>query len=195
MTDLFDESEGGTPLEPEEREGLKQSWITTRADLNIAEQANIDQAHAWLIRRRTKDILNDGFSRQLHKKMFADVWEWAGQYRKTERNIGIDPIRIGVELAQLFDDVNYWIENETYTHDETAIRFHHRLVAIHPFPNGNGRHARMMADLLMENFEEPPFTWGGNRLSDISEMRTQYISALQKADRHDIEPLLKFAKQ
>lgn len=194
MTDLFDEPEDGTPLEPEEREGLKQSWITTRADLNMAEQANIDQARAWLMRRRGKGIINDRFSRQLHQKMFGDVWEWAGQYRRTERNIGIDPIRIGVELAKLFGDVDFWVNNNTHPNDEIAIRFHHQLVAIHPFPNGNGRHARMMADLLMEQFGELPFTWGSKSLTNIGEMRSQYISALRKADRHDIRLLLKFAR-
>ncbi|ODU20405.1 MAG: cell filamentation protein Fic [Sphingomonas sp. SCN 67-18] len=193
MTDLFVEPDDATPLEPGEREGLLQSWITTRADLNEAEQANIDAGVGWAFGRRA-DILTERFVRELHKRMLGDVWSWAGAFRRTERNIGIDAYRIQTELHALLADVNYWVQNKTYPADEIAIRFHHCLVAIHPFPNGNGRHARLMADLLIERLEGQPFTWAGGNLGDIGAMRRAYVDALRAADAHDIAPLLAFAR-
>jgi len=196
VTDLFQEPDDATPLEPQEREGLLQAWITSRADLNEAEQANILKAEAWARarRRRNADLLTPDYINQLHRRMFDDVWDWAGTYRTTERNIGIAPYRLANDTAQLLDDVRYWIAHETYPPDEIAIRFHHRLVAIHPFPNGNGRHARLIADLLIERLGGAPFTWGGGTLHDIGTLRTAYITALRAADNHDIEPLLEFAR-
>ena len=197
MTDLFQEPDDATPLEPEEREGLLQSWITHRRDLNEAEQENIIKGAAWARGRRARrpvDMPSVKFAQELHDRMFGDVWNWAGTYRRTDRNIGIEAYRIGAEMAALFDDVKYWVEHETHTQDEIAIRLHHRLVAIHPFPNGNGRHARMMADLLIERLGGQPFSWGAGRLADIGELRTAYVTALRAADRHDVGPLLAFAR-
>ena len=197
MTDLFQEPDDATPLAPEEREGLLQSWITHRRDLNEAEQDNIAKGAIWARRSRGRNVdgmLNDGFVRALHKRMFGEVWNWAGSYRQTERNIGIEAWRIPTELASLFADVKYWIDHETYPPDEIAIRFHHRLVAIHPFPNGNGRHARLMADMLVELLGGEPFSWGGGSLADIGELRKRYVTALQTADNHDIGPLVAFAR-
>ena len=193
MTDLFVEPDDATPLEPGERDGLLQSWITTRADLNEAEQANIDAGAGWALRRRG-DILTEGFVRELHKRMLGDVWNWAGTYRLTERNIGIEAYRIQTELHTLLGDAHYWVKNATYPADEIAIRFHHRLVAIHTFPNGNGRHARLMADLLIERLEGTAFSWGGGNLGDIGAMRRAYVDALRAADAHDITLLLAFAR-
>ena len=194
MSDLFDEPHDATPLEPEERDGLLQSWVTTRADLNEAEQASIDKGAAWARRRRGRDMLSEDFVRTLHKRMLGDVWAWAGSYRRTGRNIGVDAYRIPAEVAQLLDDVRFWVEHGTYDPDEAAVRLHHRLVSIHPFPNGNGRHARMMADLLVQQLGRPPFTWGGADPTDIGAKRRRYVEALQRADRHDIAPLLAFAR-
>ncbi len=194
MTDLFQEPEDATPLQPDEREGLQQSWITTRADLNIAEQDNIDAGAAWAFRQRRRDIATLDFAMALHKRMFGDVWNWAGLYRQTERNIGIDPTQVAQEMAQLFDDIRYWVRHKIYPQDEIAVRLHHRLVLIHPFPNGNGRHARMMADLLIRRLGGQPFTWGGGSLADIGALRKSYIAALREADGHNIEPLLAFAR-
>lgn len=197
MTDLFQEPEDATPLEAQERVGLLQSWITHRRDLNEAEQENIVQGAAWARGRRRLAIdklLTDDFMRTLHKRMFGDVWQWAGTYRTTERNIGIQAFRIGLELASLLDDVKYWVQHETFPRDEIAIRFHHRLVAIHPFPNGNGRHARLAADLLVERLAGEPFSWGGGRLADVGQLRARYVTALRSADNHDIGPLLEFAR-
>lgn len=194
MSDLFGAPDDATPLEAGEREGLLQSWIATRADLNEAEQAGIDAGAAWAHRRRRRDLLTEDFVRALHRRMFGEVWAWAGTYRRTARNIGIDAWRIGGEVAQLLGDARFWVEHRTYPPDEIAVRLHHRLVAIHPFPNGNGRHARLLADLLVQQLGNAPFSWGGQGLADIGEKRRRYIEALRSADRHDIGPLLAFAR-
>ncbi len=196
MTDLFQEPEDATPLTPAEREGLRQSWITNRHDLNEAEQENIVNGAAWARRSRSKtaDILDDQFVRTLHKQMFGDVWKWAGTYRQSERNIGIQPSLVPAETAAALDDVRYWVKHQTYPPDEIAVRLHHRLVAIHPFPNGNGRHARMMADLLIQHLGREPFSWGSGSLADVGELRKKYIAALKEADGHNIVPLLTFAR-
>jgi Fic-DOC domain mobile mystery protein B len=196
VTDLFQEPNDATPLEPEEQLGLKQSWITLRSDLNEAEQESIIKGAAWARapRQRNKDVLNENFAKSLHKRMFGDVWEWAGTYRLTERNIGVGAHRIANDIGMMFDDVRYWVDHNTYQADEIAVRFHHRLVAIHPFPNGNGRHARLMADLLIERLGGQSFTWGGGGLGDVGELRARYIAALRAADNHDIQPLLEFAR-
>lgn len=194
MSDLFDEPDDATPLEPEEREGLLPTWITYRNELNEAEQANIAAGAAWALRQRRRDIFTEAFVTELHRRMFGDVWAWAGEFRRTERNIGIDPVRIPVELRMTLDDARYWVEHETYPPDEIAVRLHHRLVAIHPFPNGNGRTTRLMADLLAARLGQEPFTWGRVSLTDVGETRTHYIAALRAADNHDIRPLLAFAR-
>ena len=194
LSDLFDEPDDATPLEPEEREGLLQTWITYRRDLNEAEQTNIAAGTSWAWRARRRDLLSEEFIRRLHKRLFGDVWAWAGKFRKTERNIGIEPVRIPVELRTAFDDARYWIEHETFPPDEIAVRLHHRLVAIHPFPNGNGRTTRLMGDLVAARLGQEPFTWGRQNLTDVSETRARYIAALRAADNHDIGSLLEFAR-
>lgn len=197
MSDAFQEPEDATPLEPEERAGLVQSWITSRHDLNLAEQDNIIKAVAWARRSRRVNLetfLSADFARNLHRRMFGEVWRWAGQFRATERNIGVDAWRIAAELPALFDDVRYWTTHETYPPDEISIRLHHRLVFIHPFPNGNGRHARLLADMLIERLGGKAFSWGGGQLQRTSELRARYIASLRAADAHDILPLLAFAR-
>lgn len=197
MSTLFEEPQDATPLEPSEREGLIPSWVTHRGDLNEVEQDNILKGATWARRKRglaVAKILSVGFVTDLHKRMFGDVWTWAGQFRRTERNIGIAAYRIPQELAAVLGDMLYWIENSTFPADEIAIRLHHRLVSVHPFPNGNGRHARMMADLLIEKLGGRPFSWGGGSLFNVGELRGQYVSTLRAADGLDINPLLVFAR-
>ncbi len=194
MSELFNEPDDATPLGPEERDGLLQTWITYRSELNEAEQTNIAAGAAWAYRQRRRDILAEEFIKPLHAKMFGDVWAWAGDFRRTERNIVIDPARIPVEFRMVLDDARYWVENETYPPDEIAVRLHHRLVAIHPFPNGNGRTTRLLADLLAVRLKQEPFTWGRVSLTDVSETRARYIAALRAADDHDITPLIEFAR-
>lgn len=182
-----------TPLTEEEREGLIPSYITLRSELNEAEQANIVDAQSWAFARK-RDVLNERFLRNWHKRMYGNVWRWAGQYRTSGKNIGVDIYRITTELRQLLDDCRFWIENETYEPDEIAARFHHKLVWIHCYPNGNGRHARLAADLLLRALGEEPFSWGGANLAEDAEVRNRYISALQAADTNDIGPLLGFVR-
>lgn len=191
---LFDPGDdAATPLAPDERRQLIPTYITTRAQLNEAEQIGITGADEWAFRRR-RDVLDETFLLGLHKRMFGAVWKWAGAFRATERNIGVDAHTIGIEIRTLLDDVRYWIANTTYPPDEIAVRFHHRLVWIHPFPNGNGRHARMAADLLAIALGRPRFTWGSASLVEAAATRAQYVAALKAADDHDILPLLAFAR-
>lgn len=184
---------GATPLDTDELASLVPEHITTQGELNEWEQANIVQGDQWA-RKQRKEILKEAFVRQLHKQMFGETWRWAGEFRKSNKNIGIDWPKISVELRKLLDDVHYQIEHASCPPDEIAFRFHHRLVAIHPFPNGNGRHARLIADLLVERLRQPRFTWGSRSLFDPGETRQAYIAALQAADARDYAPLLAFAR-
>jgi len=191
---LFDgDDDANTPLEADEREQLIPSYITLRTELNEAELINIADARKWLSSRKRK-ILDPGFLNELHKRMFGDVWKWAGTYRTTARNIGIDAHRIPVELYHAIDNAKYWCANNTFPADEIAIRFSHRIVAIHPYPNGNGRFCRMIGDLLAIELGQPRFTWGQINLVDPSETRKAYIAALKAADAEDFEPLIAFAR-
>ena len=192
MADIFTSDDNSTPLTPEEREGLKPKWITLRRELNEFETRNILDAEIWLATHKQHDVLNDTFLMKLHKRMFGQVWKWAGEYRNTERNIGVAPYQIPVKLKALFDDVKFWIENHTFPDLEIAVRFHHKLVLIHPFPNGNGRISRLMADLLMQQLGEPRLYWGEGNLTDITELRKKYIDALHTADSGDYSGLIKF---
>ena len=194
MMDIFEADDNYTPLTAEEKDGLKLKWITLRSELNEAEARNIAQAQVWLISNKNKDIFSDTFLRELHKKMFGDVWKWAGTYRNSERNIGVAPFQIPIKLMQLFDDVKFWIENKTYSNREIAVRLHHKLVQIHPFPNGNGRVSRLMADLVLEKLEESKLYWGNTNLVNVSEIRSSYIAALRKADAGDYTDLIEFTK-
>lgn len=190
--DIFEADDNSTPLTAEEKNGLKLKWITLRSELNEAEARNIAQAQLWLAANKKKDVCSDTFLRKLHKKMFCDVWVWAGEYRITERNIGVAPYQIPMKLMQLFDDLNFWIDNKTYSNHEIAVRLHHKLVQIHPFPNGNGRVSRLMADLVLRKLEGKTLYWGDTNLVDISEVRRKYIDALRKADAGDYTDLLNF---
>lgn len=189
--DIFETDDNSTPLTEEEKQQLKAKWITTRAELNELETKGIAEAEIWLLTNK-KDILNETFIKTLHKKMFGDIWKWAGNFRTTERNIGVAPYDIQPKLRILIDDIKFWINNKTYSEKEIAIRFHHRLVQIHPFPNGNGRISRIMADLVMRSFNLKNLNWGSGDLTHISELRTQYIQALQEADKGNYKPLLDF---
>jgi Fic-DOC domain mobile mystery protein B len=191
--DTFDQLDDATPLTPEEMRGLIPAHIAYRRELNEVEQENIARAQDWALGRR-RELLTEKFIKDLHRKMLGDVWRWAGKLRTTERNLGITHHEIPVALRQLLGDTHAWIEYQTYPADEIAVRFHHRLVQIHPFPNGNGRHSRMMADLLIVSLAGERFTWGSARLVDPGEVRRRYIAALQAADNHDVGPLLAFAR-
>ena len=190
-------TKGQTPLDEEERQGLKIKSISTREELNEFEQQNIETALTWLIGQNitAQRLLAEKFIKDLHFKMFGSVWNWAGTFRKSDKNMGTDWPYIGVELKKLFADGDYWIKNKVFSEEEIAIRFKHRLVLIHPFPNGNGRHSRLAADVLMEKvFHKPIFFWGGISLNSIDEGRSSYIQALKEADQGNFKLLLEFAR-
>lgn len=192
---MMEYPEGATPFDPDEMKGLKLRHVTTRGELDHLEQANIQMGTRWMRKSRRTDLLSEGYVCELHRRLFGEVWEWAGTFRKTEKNIGVDPYRIAVELRVLLDDIRYWIEHETYPSYEAAIRFHHRLVYIHLFPNGNGRHARIMADaILIKLFKQPSIDWaGGHDIQSMNQRRKEYIYALRQADKGNYAPLLVFA--
>ena len=194
MTDPLGEAiDGSTPLTNEEMEQLIPSYITLRYELNEAEQSNILEAGEWAFSRK-RDVLSERFLDNLHKRMFERVWRWAGKHCQSNKNLGVDAYLIPTKLRQLLEDCRYWIDNVTYEPDEIAARFHHRLVWIHPYPNGNGRLARLATDLFLVNLGRTPFSWGRVNLIDASKTRTQYIEALRAADNHDIELLLEFVR-
>jgi len=193
----IDYIDGQTPLSEEEQEGLKIPSITTREELDEFEQLNIEKAIQWTFGKKIKaeQLFSEKFIKDLHKRMYGDVWKWAGTFRTSEKNIGIKSFLISIELKQLLDDALYWTQNNTYDSEELAIRFKHRLVSIHCFANGNGRHSRLMAELILEKlYNTKFFSWGSTNLVKATEARTEYIKAVKKADQHDILPLLAFAK-
>ena len=188
---------GQTPLDEEEKNGLLIPSISTRKELDEFEQKNIEQAIQWLMSKRFKvdTILSEEFIKLLRKQMFGEVWAWAGEFRKSNKNLGIDRWKISTELKNLLDDTLYWIQKTTYPAEEIGIRFKHRLVSIHCFPNGNGRHSRLMADIIIEKiFNKPPYSWGAESDDKDNENRRHYIDAVQAADNNDYRLLLAFAR-
>jgi Fic-DOC domain mobile mystery protein B len=193
VSGAHDEPHDATPLSPEEKEGLIPAHITVRRELNELEQQNILDATVWAFERKRNPV-DEGFGQRLHRRMFGDVWRWAGQYRTTNKNIGVDRAAIRQRLLEAFDNIRYWIDNKTFPPDEIAVRFHHALVFIHPFPNGNGRWSRLMADILAMSLGQPRFSWGSKSLRTDDDTRKAYIEALKAADTHDFTALLAFAR-
>jgi Fic-DOC domain mobile mystery protein B len=190
---------GQTPLEEEERDGLKILTINCLSELDEFEQKNIEEAIAWTMGKTytIQKLISTSFIRTLHKKMYGHVWNWGGQFRKSEKNIGIPAWQVPTALKMLLDDVLFWIDHKTYPEDEIAIRFKHRLVSIHCFSNGNGRHSRLMADLISEKiFHQPVFTWGrsSSNLQDKEQIRKQYLRALKMADKGKYSELIDFSR-
>jgi len=187
---------GATPLDPNELGGLIPKYITTQGELNRHERENIVEAADWALGSTRHDCLNISFCFELHKRMFGKVWKWAGQIRLTDKNLGVPKEQILMKLKPLFDDTAFWIENETYSFDEIGARFHHRLVSIHAFPNGNGRHARLMTEVIQTVNGEKPFTWGSSDLyNSESEARKDYLAALRHADQGNYQPLIEFVRK
>jgi len=193
MIGPFDADDHATPLTPEERNDLIPTHITLRSELDELEQQNIATADRWAFSRQ-HTILRERFLKSLHRRMFNRVWRWAGEYRGSERNLGVEHYRIEPDLRQILDDARYWIEQNSYPPDELAVRFHHRLVAVHPFPNGNGRWSRLAADLLIVRLGGTRFTWGRFNLRTANDVRRGYIDALHAADGHHLAPLIDFAR-
>lgn len=187
-----------TPLDEEEKEELLIKTISTRGELDEFEQSNIQEAVEWTLRHKfsREQILTEAFLSLVHKKMFGFLWKWAGEIRKTNKNIGVDKTQISVEVRKMLDDCMFWMVNKTFSPDEIAIRFSHRLVRIHVFPNGNGRHSRLVADILISKvYDRPVFTWGHSDLSKKGSVRKEYLNAIYKADYNDYESLVEFARK
>lgn len=193
----FVSTNGQTSLDEDEKEGLLIKSITTQSELNEFEQQNIEKAMLWLKSKKVnaREILSEKFVKDLHRRMYAGVWKWAGEFRRTDKNLGISKCDISTALKQLVDDSLYWIQHNSFPEEEIAIRFKHLIVQIHCFANGNGRHSRLMADVMMEKiFHLSPFTWGAANLIKQGDYRSAYIKALKKADVGDYSDLLAFAK-
>jgi Fic-DOC domain mobile mystery protein B len=193
---LLSDSPGNTPISPDEIEGLIPN-LATRAELNEWERENIILAERWCFSQRVLKSFNPASEadlRELHRQMFGKTWKWAGTYRKTEKTIGLPVVQINNAIAAFLGDADYWIKEKAFEPDEIAVRFHHRLVHIHPFPNGNGRHSRLIADVLVVQLGMPRFPWGRANLQSAGEVRDRYIAAIKKADDGDIKPLLEFAR-
>lgn len=196
LNNLYEEE--GAILTDEEKEGLKIKTITTRDELNQFEQKNIEQAYDWLLRKKIslQTLLSIKFINDLHRHMLGQVWVWAGQYRRSNKNIGVDKAQISSQVFNLLGDCQYWIDNKTFAPEEIAIRFSHQLVRIHPFSNGNGRHSRLIADLMMERvFNKPKFSWSFNSAKSKFIWRQEYYQALARADEGDYQDLLKFVQR
>ena len=197
MPDRFEPADDATPLTGEEQAALIPS-LSTRAELNQLERLNINAARVWAMRAsvlRRPDLLSDGFARELHRRMFNQVWQWAGRYRTTEKNLGWEVHRLAEGVRNIFDDAKAWFEHSTYPLPEAAVRLHHRLVLIHPWSNGNGRHSRLMADIVVAANGGKELTWGaGQDLVVSGEVRRRYIEAVRQADRGNIRPLVEFAQ-
>ncbi len=190
-------SEGQTPLDEDEKEGLLIPTISTRGELDEFEQLGVEKANEWLLSRSltVEKILSEDFVKDLHKRMFSDIWEWAGEFRNSNKNIVVDKFTIGIELKKLLDDCKYWVGNKIFSEDEIAVRLSHRMVLIHPFTNGNGRHSRLIADVLITKvFGKTYFTWGSKNLVQQGEARKKYLQALRTADKNDYKALTKFAR-
>lgn len=188
---------GQTPLEEEEKEGLLIKHITNKKELDEFEQHNIEKAIEWIMGKKftIDNVLNEGFVLDLHKRMLGEVWKWAGIFRTSDKNIGIDKLQVPTQLYQLNEDCKYWIENKTFKPDTLAIEYKHRIVKIHPFANGNGRHSRLMADIIIEKLLGGTiFSWGKVNLSRNGSERIQYIDSIKVADKGNIKPLVEFAR-
>lgn len=188
-------SPGATPLDPDELNGLIPDFIELQSELNILEQANILNGKSWA-QKYKKEILIEAFVRLLHKKMYGDVWSWAGTYRLTAKTIGIEAYQISTQILNLMKDTEIWIEQQSYNWPELLARFHHKLVFIHPFPNGNGRYSRLHTELLAEKYNQKIPTWGSKKskenLFNNTHVRSEYISSLKSADQKNYVPLIQF---
>lgn len=188
---------GQTPIDKEEKEGLLIETIATKGELDEFEQQNIEEAMQWVFGRnfKAKEVFAQKFICNLHRRMYGNVWAWAGDFRKTNKNLGIDKFQIPIDLKVLCDDALYWIEHKTYPPEEVAIRFKHRIVSIHCFSNGNGRHSRLMGDIVIEKlYGLEPFSWGNSTISEASEARKTYLQAIKSADQGDYSQLLRFSR-
>jgi Fic-DOC domain mobile mystery protein B len=194
----LDYADGQTPLDDDEKEGLLITTITTHGELDEFEQLGVEKAIEWTRKRRIAltEILTEEFVKELHKRMFQSIWKWAGYFRTSNKNLGVDKSEIRTELRKLLGDCTYWIDHRVFVEDEIAVRFSHRIVSIHPFANGNGKHSRLIADILVSHgLRRPPFTWGSVNLTAKGAAHLTYLRALRHADENNYEELIKFARE
>ena len=189
----LEDPEGATPLDLDETKGLIPTHITTMEQLNEWEQANILDAEEWAFSARKRDPFTEQYVRDLHRHMFNSTWAWAGKYRLSDKNIGVPWTMIPQAVRDVCDDAKAWIEFDSHAEVEIAVRLHLRMVQVHPFPNGNGRHARLLADVVIERLGKPRLTWGNADLQSSGNARITYLNALRAADGGVIRPLLDFA--
>jgi len=191
----FTYAPGATPIDPDEAAGLIPKHIATQAELNAWEEANIVIADTWAFKQKRRDLLEEGFVRDLHRRMFDQTWRWAGKFRSSNKNIGVEWSQVAVRLHALLENTRYQIEHQSFPADELAVRFHHQLVLVHAFPNGNGRHSRLIADVLRTRLGGERFSWGHGSVLSQGSARNDYLAALREADRGDIAQLLNFARR
>jgi len=194
----LDYTDGQTPLDEDEKDGLRIATITTRGELDEFEQLGVEKAIEWTMKRTLglQQILTEDFVKELHKRMFVDIWKWAGQFRTSNKNLGVDKNQIRTEIRKLIDDCQYWIDHNRFAEDEIGVRFSHRIVSIHLFSNGNGRHSRLIADILVSHgLGRPIFSWGSINLTAQGAARSAYLKALREADDNDYRSLIDFARQ
>lgn len=181
---------GRTSLTVQDLQGLKLPFVKTRAQLSAVEGPNIvsgKQATLTSRKSRVPNMLSVEYLRELHSRMFNDVWDWAAQIPSTElqNEFAASVPGIRPQLSILYADaIEYWLNDKRMTPEEFAVRVHHRVVKIHPFRNGNGRHSRLLADLLLsENFGLETFTWGGSAQLGAGDLyRQPYLEGLKAAD-------------
>lgn len=198
MTVLIDNPEGATPLSPDDILGLKHKHVETRSQLNELEAANILQCQLWASKLKNptlEAIFDRDFITLLHRALFGEVWDWAGDFRLRELNIGVEPLNIPVDLHNFLEDAKCWIEFSHYTPLELSARIQHRLVQIHPFVNGNGRHSRIFTDIVrIFLLKEKPMKWAKANLEDMTTERAAYISGLRKADGGDFTEFVEYLR-
>jgi Fic-DOC domain mobile mystery protein B len=201
VTDVAAGPADAMPLTEAERQGLLLP-VLTRAELNRAEAENITKAMSWLFlsrrRLRPESVTDEEWLKRLHRRMYGDVWAWAGEYRTADRNPGVPYWQVRMDMRNILNDVRVWLGDTSgsrYSTDECAVRFGYRMVVVHPFANGNGRWSRLASDALSVSLGGSRFTWGRASLTEQGTLRRIYIAALQTADTSgDFRPLLAFAR-
>lgn len=194
----FDTPEGATPID--DASGLLAENVFAYSALNAVESENILRAvnvHLSSRKRRESPWLTEEYVRRVHRDMFDSVWDWAGRYRDGELNIGVPASRVRDEVGKLCQDVAYWDEQKENQIPllERSARLHHRLAWIHPFKNGNGRHARLMGDIYLQvNGHKLPM-WPSAAMGGAGEPRSAYLGALKRADAGDFGPLVEYTSR
>lgn len=186
------DGDGHTLVPDDELEHLKLSYIRTRGELNAAEQAGIARVYASRRRPTLDRLLDDLYLRRLHRRMYDQVWDWAGRYRLVDTNIGIDPPQIPAAVRDLVAGAKMWFDGGDPSVE--AVRLYHRLVFIHPFVNGNGRFSRLAAHFAGRALDIEPFTWGASLGLDTTTLRRRHLEALWAADAGDLDPLIVFSR-